>query len=357
MLFNKKVSLLLIFLLLLVVIFISFGSFKVKYNITSKVKIMPSLEWELSRTVDGNLISVNKNHVQNIVNNYSVTEFQRGDVVKFELNPDIVQKELIKKGDTIGFVYSNEEQRKLIEMLGNLKILQAEFEFYTTGQKPEDVDKAYNEMELAKKELETHKKLISRSEILNEENVISAQQYDIDLNVYKVKEMNYLIAKSNFESVSTGEKPEQAELIKSKIEAMELQIEQTKERINYFTLVSPIDGIISKNRYQEKISDNFKSEVLIKIINTNKKVGVAPIRLKDLIHFNIGNKAHLPKENKTAKIISLDNEAQSYWTESSIFLTFEIENSKEMNPNSFTDIKIYGEEIELRDLIFKMFDS
>lgn len=355
MLIKKKISLLVLVIIIASFIIIVFAPIKINYNVVSKVSIKPALEWELSRTIDGNLITLFKNNLNNTVNSYSVTEFQRGDVVEFKLNHEILEKNYIQKGDTIGFVYSNEEQRKLIELMGNLKILEAEYLFYTTGQKPEDVDKAMKQLVLAEKELETQQKLMARSEILIQDTVISLQQYDIDLNELKIKEMAYEIAKANYESVTTGEKPEQAELIESKIYALNLQIEQIKERINYFTLVSPIDGILAKDRYQSQISDNLKSEVLVKIIDVTEKIGVAPVRLSDVSFFSKGNEAFLPKEKKHGNIIAIDNIAQNNWTESSVFLTFKIEDAVDISPGTFTDIKIYGAELELKDYLLNMF--
>lgn len=355
MLLKKKISLLILILVVVSIILVVFSPFKVSYNVVSKVSIKPALEWELSRTIDGNLITLFKNNLNNTVNSYSVTEFQRGDVVEFKLNNEILDKTCIQKGDTIGFVYSNEEQRKLIELMGNLKILEAEFLFYTTGQKPEDVDKAMKQLILAEKELETQQKLMARSEILIQDTVISLQQYDIDLNELKIKEMAFEIAKANYESVTTGEKPEQAQLIESKIYALNLQIEQIKERINYFTLISPINGILAKNRYQSQISDNLKSEVLVKIIDVTEKIGVAPVRLSDLAYFSKGNEVFLPKEKKHGNIISIDNVAQNNWIESSVFLTFKIEDAEDLSPGTFTDIKIYGAELNLKDYLINIF--
>lgn len=355
MILKKKISIIVLIIVAVSIIVLFFGSFKVNYSVVSKVQIKPQLEWELSKTIDGALITTLKNNLKNTVNAYSVTEFQRGDVVEFQINEAILEKKYVQKGDTIGIIYSNEEQRKLIELIGNLKILEAEYTYYTTGQKPEDVDKALKELILAEKELDTQRKLMARSEILIKDTVISLQQYDIDLNELKVKEMAYEIAKANYESVTTGEKPEQADLINSKIQALNLQINQLKERINYFTLTAPINGTLAKNSYQAPASENVRNEVVLKIINVEEKIGVAPIRLKDLPLFSIGSEAFLPKENKQAQVISIDNVAQNNWTESSVFLNFQIEDGLNLNTGTFTDIKIYGAELELKDYLLKLF--
>jgi hypothetical protein len=88
----------------------------VRFTTRSKVVIHPTEEWELVRAIDGNLISVHKNHLNNYVKNYAYTEFQRGDAVRFELNQNIFDQQRINLGDTIGYLYSNEEQRRLIQL-------------------------------------------------------------------------------------------------------------------------------------------------------------------------------------------------------------------------------------------------
>ena len=57
---------------------------------------------------------------------YGVTEFQRGDVVQFLLNPKMSNQKYVLAGDTIGWIVSNEEQRNLIQLKGELNIMKAE---------------------------------------------------------------------------------------------------------------------------------------------------------------------------------------------------------------------------------------
>lgn len=148
----------------LVALFLFVYNPMISFRTKTKMVIHPTEEWELCKTIDGNLISVHKNHRKNYVQNYAVTEFQRGDAVRFVLNPKIFDKEQLTIGDTIGYVYSNEEQRRLIQLLGQLGVLSAELEFHTTGQKPEDVLFAERKLILAQQELETQRKLMRRSE-------------------------------------------------------------------------------------------------------------------------------------------------------------------------------------------------
>ena len=74
---------------LIVLLLVACLYIKVPYIIKSRALFMPASEFNLVRTADGNLISSFKDNVRGVVKSYGVTEFQRGDVVQFLLNPKI----------------------------------------------------------------------------------------------------------------------------------------------------------------------------------------------------------------------------------------------------------------------------
>jgi hypothetical protein len=221
---------------------------KVPYKIRSRALFMPASEFNLVRTLDGNLISSFKDNVRGVVKSYGVTEFQRGDVVQFLLNPKLLSQKYVNIGDTIGWIVSNEEQRNLIQLKGELNIMKAEFEFYTTGQKPEDIQTAKEQWELAKEQLDIQKKLLQRSTALFVDSVIPQQEYDIELNKLKVKEIEVGIAEARYMSITTGEKKEQGRLVSARIANLESQIKQVSDRLAYFTFTTPMSGMILLQR-------------------------------------------------------------------------------------------------------------
>jgi hypothetical protein len=352
---EKKITIIIVLLVIAGLAIVQYGSFTKNYSALSKVLIKPRLEWELNRTINGNLSTILIDNVLNSVQTYSVTEFQRGDVVEFIINENLLKTGYIQVGDTIGYVFSNEEQRKMIELEGNLKILESEYIYFTTGQKPEDVEMALKQLELAEKELITQRKLMARSELLFQDSVISQQQYDIDLNDFVVKEMSYEIALANYQSVITGDKPEQAALIETKIKALKDQIAQVKERIEFFTLISPVEGTISVGRSAIQNETIQRSETLLKIVDARGKIGVAPILLKDINFFEVGDSAILVNENIGARLISKDNSAMPNPIQSLIFLTFAIDDPEGLLPGTMTDIRLFGAELSIKDYLIHLF--
>jgi hypothetical protein len=319
---------------------------EVVFSTSTKIIIYPAEEWELVRTVDGNLLSVHKNHVKNYVNNYSVTEFQRGDAVRFVLNQKIFEKEIIQIGDTIGYVYSNEEQRRLIQLRGQLTVLQAELEFHTTGQKPEDVKFAERKLALAKQELETQRKLMDRTNSLIKDNVISKEQYDIDLNELKVKELSVELAQANLESIDTGEKPEMEKLIRSKIEALSNEIDQIQNRLDLLTVISPINGRVSVDHGTMLVSSMMLStQTIIKIISVEKPIGLMPIRLNHRSAITKNATVKFKKSDIEGKVKSINNTAQLSLSAPYIFYVVEFNNDDSYTFGEIQDVVAYGSKV------------
>lgn len=272
--------------MLAVVVFIS-TQVSVPYAIKVQGKATSGLEYKLIRTLEGNLISTLKNNIKNTVYEYDVTEFQRGDVVAFRLNKDLVNRRYVSKGDTLGMIYSNEEQRNLIDLKGQYEILKAELEFFTTGQKPEDVQVARELWDLAKQELATQSKLVARSESLFNDGVISKQEWEIEENRYRVRELEEKIAEANYLSVTTGEKPEQEKLIRAQMEVITWQIEQIQGRLDFFTILSPFSGKLY-------FSNGAKDDgTLVSIVDTAQTVVVVPVLSSDFEYISLGQRVFI----------------------------------------------------------------
>ncbi|CAN5306391.1 hypothetical protein BH23BAC1_BH23BAC1_24040 [soil metagenome] len=323
------------------------------YNIQTRGLILPAYEWSLSRTIDGNLISAYKDNIKGTVNSLGVTEFRRGDVVEFNLNPEISGSLTVNRGDTIGRISSNEEERNLIQLLGQFDILNAELEYYSTGKKPEDIQEAERKLELVIQDYETQRKLTSRAETLFNDKVISDQNYDIALNDLKLKEIRKNIAEAQYLSATTGDKPEMVALIKAKSDALQKQISQVQNRINYFTLISPISGMVVSNR---GLSND---EVVINIADTSSYVLLVPFQLIDKDYVKIGQEVELilnkVKEKPKGKIIKIDNVVQMVDYKQTLFATVEFNNHIPLLPGSFAEISILGDEIPLVEYMKRFF--
>jgi hypothetical protein len=345
---RKGVVILMISVFIALLIYVS-TIIKTSYTITSKAFFMPSLEFNLIRTPDGNLITTLKDNSAGIVKNYGISQFERGDVVQFMVSEKLIKEKYLNKGDTIGWILSNEQQKLLIQLNGELGILKAELDFYTTGQKPEDIQTAKEQLELAKEQLEIQKKLIKRNTVLFNDSVIPQQEYDIQLNNLKVKEIEVAIAEARYLSITTGQKKEQERLILAKIKNIESQIGQVSSRLAYFTFVSPISGVMIAQRGMDTI---FGGNV-ISIGNTEKWIGLVPVQLKERSYIHIGDT--IRSTSSYGVITGIDNNVKIIDARQAFYVTTEWTSKNEILPGAISEVNIIGERITLSDYLLRIF--
>jgi hypothetical protein len=325
---------------------------EIPFDIQTKALIKPAREWELMRNSAGNITAVLRNHRYGTIESYSYSEFDRGDAVKFELRAGLFDEMRIKKGDTIGYFYSNEVELRLLQQEGALQVLKAELEFHRAGQKPEDIEMARRELELAERELHTQQILTSRSESLVKDSVISQQQYDLDLNALRVREMARSIAEAKLTSLEAGDKPEQINLILRKINVIQDQIQQLKQRLHYFVVTSPMEGRISFLR-------NFMShENIIRIFGDDITIGIAPILIQDMEYIDMHSDVILADHQNEAipkgKIVDINDVVEFLEGYQVRYILIELDSVPDLVlPGSMQAIKIKGRKLNPREYFLK----
>ncbi len=322
---------------------------KLPYSVKTLAVSYPLQEWSLIKNSEGNLMSNYQDHRKGTLETFGITEFQRGDVVTFSLIKGLRDRMFINQGDTIGTYNSNEERRKFIELSGQLGIYEAELEFWTTGQKPEDVDEAMHLLKLAKQELKTERKLMDRSRLLHRDSVISDQEFEIAENKLRVKEINLDIAEARYRSVTTGEKPEQEMLLRAKIAATSDQLMQVKERLESLVLRSPINGIIV-NRHRGS------SNHIISIADTAGTIGLCALKANQMEWVKVGQEAFTKYRGKTIKgtVIGIDNTMQIIDGRSAFYVRVAFPPSG-IPPGALLNVDIFVEDMRFFSYIGRAF--
>lgn len=306
-------------------------------------------EYSLIRSVDGNLVSSHIDHVHNAVNNFNVTEFQRGDVVAFRLNEGLIARRSVSKGDTLGFILSNEEQRNLIQLQGQLDVLNAELEFFTTGQKPEDVMLAKEAWQLATQELRTQEKLMNRTRTLISDGVISTQEFEIEENLLKVRQLEEKIAEANYLSVTTGEKPEQEKLIQARIDALRMQAAQIENRLSSFTITAPFSGKVNFPR------NPAEEGTILTLTDTSIVVGVMPVRLEEYAYVSPGQQAAI--EDLQGEVVAIEDAVHFVDNRQAFFVTIIWPYTEEIRIGSMIEVEIESDTISLMRLFLRRFSN
>jgi hypothetical protein len=348
----KQIAVWLLPLILLSTIYLAYQYLTFSYTITAQGIVFPYREWTLAKTADGNLINSLKNNYNNTITNYTVTEFQRGDMAEFGIREEIFRKAYIEKDDTIGLISSNTEVRRLLELEGELNSQHMLLAFYASGEKPEEVQVAYDKMILARQQYETQDKINQRNKILFERGHIPAEEYEISENEFLISYQNYLIARSQHESLLSGAKSEQLDYIRANISSLEQNIAHLKGLIDAFTITSPISGKIIR-----KQGMNSEFDAILRVADTTRFVVIIPVELYNIPYIEPGQMIDIisPMNGQPipATVVNFDSSVQTINQRQHIFVSALINAQDAIGifPDMRVDARIPSGPINLNDYV------
>ncbi|MFO8000090.1 MAG: hypothetical protein R6U46_02530 [Marinilabilia sp.] len=266
--------------LLLFIFLLAFVSVKVKmpYTINGKGILLPEKEWKLTRNQDGTVNNILRDNRTHGISSFSSTEFGRGDHANFRLNDQISPNCHISKGDTIGELSSHQEQIKLMKLERELLEQEHMLAINQTGDKPQKISKAREELRMAEDDLETEKRRFERTQQLHKQDVIADQEYEEAQNRYNQKKQEVLIARANYEDLTAGSKKEERQLYETNIRGIEKQINSINDRLDALTITSPLGGTFSPGYKEEQDEEN----VLARIVSDRKKILMMPVEISNI---------------------------------------------------------------------------
>jgi hypothetical protein len=291
------------------------------YKITSGGKILPAKSWIVSKGNSGQLISFLHNREKGVIDNYSVKEFERGDDIHLLLNEDFKIGETINEKDTVGFIYSNEIEKELALLQSELNVAKSSLDFNLSGEKESVIREAEENLKFYTSQAEVHNKILSRQKALREKNLLSQEEFELTLNQAELNDISIAIAKARLESVSTGAKKEQIELINNQIQSLEKQIGVLQKRYTSYYLISPIDGVVS----------NLTSgDTLFTISDNDEFIVMIPVKISEIEFIKNDSKVEvkhpLSAESRSGKIILIDYSTHNLSGEQVIFAIAIVEN-------------------------------
>ena len=257
--------------ILVVVIVILFYPGKYPYSLEVVGKIFPHKEWIITRSPNGILTSVLRDNTMGKFDSYFVTEFERGNPVSLNIHRSIVPGTYVAKGDTIGWIDSNEIERQIAELNGLLQSQKALLLVVSTGEKESMVLEAKRVLEHARETYDEHQKIVARLEKLSGSGFVPYQDYEIALSTQNLFMINIGIAEAQLKSVQSGLKQEEIEMVSSRITSLEEEIDTLLERNEKYTLTSPLSGVVFETT---------PGDTLVNIGDTSSYIVIIPVKLK-----------------------------------------------------------------------------
>lgn len=275
---------------------------KFNYNLYVKGKILPSKEWIIYKGTDGRLTSQLINYRMGISQSYDVNLFDRGDAMQFAFDEGLYSGSEIKVNDTIGVVYSNEIERQIENLKGQIISAKASLSLNLTGEKEAIIEQENRNLEYAIKQAEEQKKILDRMKVMHEKGLVSQEEYEITKGNYDLNNINISISKARLQTVETGAKQEQIGFIKSQITSLQNELDVLKNRFEGLTIISPITGVVNRKTNSDTLMtiSDASEFILINPVKVNDKKFISSSALIDI--YAVGK-----KQNVNATVIEIDN--------------------------------------------------
>lgn len=302
---NKKNTTLLI---IIVAILITFYFLPIEFpvSIKQKGKLLPYKTWTLAKGTDGRLITSLNDISTGLNNEFSVTQFERGDAVQFKFNLPVINDNIINQGDTVGYIISNEIEKDIQKLLGELESAKASLYVQKSSEKESIVEAEKNKLDFAEKELEEQTKIYERKKKLFERDLISKQEFEADEAKYELAKININIANERLRSVQSGVKKEEINYAELQISAIQNEINVLKKRYESNNIVVPISGIVSRT---------FSTDTLLVVNDISKSVIIIPVLWEDSrkiqLEQNVTISSPYSDSNILGKIVSINSTVMS----------------------------------------------
>lgn len=306
---------------------------KISYNLFVRGKILPANEWIIYKGSDGRLTSQLINYKTGINQSYDVTLFDRGDAMQFEFNPSLASGTSIEQNDTIAVIYSNENERQIENLKGEIIAAKASLSLNLTGEKEAVIDQEIKNLDYAVKQADEQKKILDRYKALYDKGLVSQEEYEISKGTYDLYLINISISKARLKTVETGAKQEQIEFLKTQINSMQNELAILQKRFTGFTVTAPINGVVSRKT---------NSDTLMIISDISEFVLLCPVKVKDKKYLqtsaNVDIHAHGTKQDVKSFVYEIGNDVQLVNGIQIVTVTSSVEgNSDQLIPSLIVD--------------------
>lgn len=264
---KKRYIILTVAAVFIVIIFIALIPVQIPETITAEGKILAANEWLMVRQTDGSVLISQRDNRSDFVKSYTAFQIDRGDVFQFMLDERFAGQRTISAGDTLGRIFSHRLYQEISRLEGLLGVAQANQKVLASGEKEALINQARNEYELNVERATVQAKILERQTKLYNDALISNEEYEITSGLARIAELEAQVADARLRALMTGEKPAEIQLASSEIYAASRELNDLKNKLSRFTMVSPIDG---------QISTAFSADTML-LVSSTERVALMPI--------------------------------------------------------------------------------
>lgn len=252
---------------------------------------MPAQQWILSRGADGEIQSSIINNLRGINNSYKLTSFERGESMVLEFNASLTNGQIIEKGYSLGRIYSSNLQENLVQLNGELSVLNASLKASMSGVKESEIKEAQERLEMAKSEYVKQTRIVERLNKQLQKEVIAEEVFQTASDELKILGKAVNVRQAELESSISGEKTDEINMLKTQIIATEKNISFLQKQIDsQNSIIAPFRGRIEKS---------FSEDTLLVLSNFDVAVAFIPVALEEASYIEKDEKVSFSSVNQS----------------------------------------------------------
>lgn len=267
-------------------------------------KISPAYTWVVEFGNDGNVLTTLHNSQSGSIESSFSAVPERGDSYEFKLLKDS-DVNWVEKGDTIGLIQSNLLSQEYAALTGRLSTSRATLNVLMTGEKESLVKQAQQQLNAAIENAEYLNKIYANKKQLFEQNLISFEENELYRSQAKQAEIDIAAKRAYLESIQTGSKQEQINLVKNEIRAIEQELKVLNDKLESYVIVAPIKGNVNA----------YNSADTILTVNSPENILFIPVSWKyqSLLQDGLSIELHIADfESVNYSVIKVTNEIQQF---------------------------------------------
>jgi hypothetical protein len=280
----------LIVLTVILLIFLFFP-FKVPYEIVSLGSVYPAREWRLIQDGGGSVLSTLQDYEKGVIDNVASFQFNGGDFSTMKLANT---EGWVQSGDTVLRMYSSLINEQIDQLANEISIKSMTLQAYGVGEKNPIVQEAANKLRFTKEELTLKERFFNMQKQLFQDSVISKKDYLEAENAFSLARINVEMAKKALETVNTGQKNENLDIVRSEILALQEKKDFLVNRKAASAVIAPIEG---------QIRPSIIAGQILTLQDINRVIVHIPVKVESLPYLSLNN-----------KVIILDAQSQREFT-------------------------------------------
>lgn len=158
----------------------------------------------------------------------------------------VIEGEKITKDQILAVLDHESLDIQLRQAQAAVEQSEAQLHLLLAGPQKEDIRLAQEKVKLAEINLQQAETERERTIKLYESNVVTEQQYQIEITKYEQAENQLMTAKENLKKVKNIVRPEEIESARANVKRNKVSIELIQKNIDDCTIKSPVSGIMTK---------------------------------------------------------------------------------------------------------------